>query len=367
MKQLAYVFILLTLAACGGKKPADKNAELADLKKQQATINARIAELEEQTGKKDSGRVVDVAVSKIAPSTFTSYIEVQGSIDAPDNVTANAEAAGIITAIYVKAGDAVKKGQVIAQLDTKALQQQILQVQSQVDLANTLYERQKNLWDQKIGTEVQFLQAKTNLEIVQKQLAGLKAQASMYRIVAPISGTLDQMDLKIGQAVQPGTQGIRIVNLSSLKVKAPVAETYAAKVNQGDKVMVVIPDAADSLSSSVSYASKVIDPASRSFIVEVKLPQEKYLKPNMTAVLRIVDYSKAGAIVIPVKAIQKSVDGEYVYLAVNNKAKRVAVKTGNSYNGEAEVLSGIRTGDQVIVEGALDIEDGDAVRIAGDL
>lgn len=364
MKHFVYAFIVLTLVACGDKKPKDKNAELAALKKEQIDLSTKIARLEAEVGTKNSTRVIDVAVTDLKQSEFTSYIEVQGSIDAPENVTANAEAPGIITAIYVRAGQNVRKGQVIAQLDAKALQQQILQAQSQMELSNTLYQRQKNLWDQKIGTEVQFLQAKASRDIAQKSVDALRAQASMYRIVAPISGVVDQMDLKSGQAIQPGMQGIRIVNLSRLKVKASVAETYAGKVSQGDQVLVVIPDAADSLRSTVTYASKVIDPSSRSFIVEVNLPPRSTLKPNMTAVLRIVDYARRDALVIPVKAVQKAVEGEYVFIAAGNKAKRVTVKTGNNYRGEVEILSGLKAGDKVIVEGAADAEEGSVIRIA---
>lgn len=362
MKHIIYATLIVFLAtACGGKK--DKATELAELKKQQADIETKIAKLESETGKKDSVRVTEVTAAPVQASEFTSYIEVQGSIDADENVMANAEAPGIITAIYKRAGEQVRKGQVIAQLDNKALQQQILQVQTQVDLANTVFQRQKNLWDQKIGTEVQFLQAKANRDAAAKQLSGIQAQASMYRIVSPINGTLDQMDLKIGQAVQPGMQGVRIVNLNKLKVKASIAETYAGKVNQGDRVIVVIPDAADSVKTSVSYAAKVIDPASRSFNVEVKLPSKSTFKPNMTAVLRIVDYQKNQAIVLPVKAVQKSEKGEYVYVAENNTAKRVEIKTGSTYRGEIEVVSGIKAGDRVITQGVDNIEDGDTIHV----
>lgn len=299
----------------------------------------------------------------VNPSSFISYVEVQGLVDADENVVANAEAPGIITAIYAQAGQQVKKGQVLVQLDNKALQQQILQVQSQAELAAILYQKQKNLWDQNIGTEVQFLQAQSNRDVVLKQLSGLKAQASMYRIVAPISGVLDQMDLKVGQAVQPGMQGIRIVNLSKLKVKAAVAESYAERVKQGDRVIVVIPGASDSLVTTITYASKVIEPTSRSYTVEVKLPSKPTLKPNMTAVLRIVDYEKKGAIVLPIKAIHQSEKGEYVYVNQNNVAKRIDVGVGKTYQGKVEIVSGVKEGDQVVIEGTEDIEDGDQLKI----
>ncbi|MXV15462.1 efflux RND transporter periplasmic adaptor subunit [Hufsiella ginkgonis] len=365
MKQFIYASILIFLASCGTDKPKDKSAELADLKKQQLEINKKIAELETQVGKKDSARTVDVSAVAVQPTSFTSYIEVQGAIDADENVSANPEAPGIITAVYAVAGQQVKKGQLIARLDNRALEQQILQARSSLELSNTLYQRQKNLWDQKIGTEVQFLQAKTSRDIAQKSLDALNAQASMYRIVAPISGTLDKMDLKVGMAVQPGTPGAQIVNLSKLKVKASVAETYAGKVSKGDNVLVAIPDASDSVKTTVSFISKVIDPASRSFIVEVKLPARNNLKPNMTAVLNIVDYAKKNALVVPVKAILRSEKGEYVFISENGKAKRVNVSVGNNYRGQVEIVSGLKAGDKVITDGNQDVEEGDILKTGG--
>lgn len=364
MKQslsIIFIFLIVALASCGTMSN-DKQAQLADLKKEQAAINQKIAALESQIGQPDTGRVSDVSAPIVNPKTFISYVEVQGIIDADENVIANAEVPGIITAIYAVAGQQVKKGQILAQLDEKVLQQQILQVQSQVDLANSLFQRQKNLWDQKIGTEVQFLQAQSNRDVALKQLSALKAQSSMYRISSPINGVLDQMDLKVGQAVQPGMQGIRVVNLSKLKVKADVAESYSERVTQGDRVIVTIPGASDSLITTITYASKVIEPTSRSYTVEVKLPTRADLKPNMTAVLRIVDYEKKNAIVLPIKAIHQSENGEYVFVAKDNIAKRVPIRIGNSYQGIVEVVSGVVAGDRVVVEGTESIEDGDHLK-----
>lgn len=350
------------LAACGGKK--DPNKELADLKKQQADISTKIAELESKVTKKDSVRSTDVNVVEVKAGDFTNYVQLQGKIDAQDNVTAYPQAQGIITAINVKAGDHVSKGQVLVQLDNSVLKQNIAQAETQATLANTVYQRQKNLWDQKIGTEVQFLQAKANMEGTQKQVASLRQQADLYRIVSPISGTVDQMDLKLGQAASPGATGIRIVNADNLKVKADVPESYASRVNTGQTVKVLFPDANDSLVTKVSFAAKVIDPASRSFGVEVKLPSSKRLRPNMTAIIKIADYNKNNAIVIPLKAIQKSEQGDHVFVEVNGIAKSVPVKVGATYNSRSEILSGLKEGDKLITNGASDIEDGDKVKVA---
>lgn len=362
MKKLLYIPALVLLAACSNK-PKDKKAELADLKKQQAELSAKISKLQAEVGTTDSTKSADVSTVKLKSSNFTNYVQIQGKIDAQDNVMAYPQSPGNITAIYVKVGQHVSKGQVLAQLDNSVLTQNIAQAETQVSLNKTLFDRQKNLWDQKIGTEVQYLQAKTALESLQKQVASLRQQANMYRITSPINGTIDQMDLKLGQVAQPGQTGIRIVNADVLKVKADVPESYAGSVNTGNDVKILIPDANDSLTTKVTFAAKVIDPTSRSFSVEIKLPVRKTLRPNMTAILQIANYSKPNSIVVPVKAIQKAESGDYVFLNENGKAKKVDVKSGATYGGQTEILSGLKTGDEVVTEGATEIEDGDRIKV----
>jgi len=362
MKKILYIPVILFLAACSNK-PKNPKAELADLKKQQADINSKIATLEKKVGNSDSTKTANVSVVTIQPGQFTNYVQIQGRIDAQDNVTAYPQAQATITAIYVKVGDHVSKGQTLVQLDNSVLQQNIAQAQSQADLMNQLYQRQKNLWDQKIGTEVQFLQAQTNLQSAQKQVGSLKRQADLYRIVSPINGTVDQMDLKLGQVAAPGQSGIRVVNADILKVKADVPESYSSSINQGDEVKVVFPDVNNSITTKVTFAGKVIDPSSRSFGIEIKLPHNKEYRPNMTAVLKVADYSKHNALAVPLNSIQKSDDGDYVFVNENGVAKRKNIKGGVTYGDKTEVTSGISAGDQVITAGAADLEDGDKIKI----
>ena len=361
MKKYIYIPALLLLAACS-QKPKDKNAELADLKKQQADINSKISALQAQMPQ-DSSKSTDVSTISLKNSTFTNYVQIQGKIDAQDNVMAYPQSPGVITGIYAKVGQHVNRGQVLVQLDNAVLKQQIAQAQAQATLTKTLFDRQKNLWDQKIGTEVQFLQAQTQMQSSQKAVDALRQQADLYRITSPISGTIDQMDLKLGQAIQPGANGIRIVNADVLKVKADVPESYSGVINQGNDVNVVIPDANDSLMTTLTFAAKVIDPTSRSFAIEVRLPQRKTLRPNMTAILKIASYVNPKAIVVPVKAVQKSENGDYVFLNNGGVAKKVNVKTGATYGGQSEILSGLKAGDEIIIDGATDIEDGDKVKV----
>ena len=362
MKKIIYLSALMFLAACSNK-PKDKKTELADLQKQQQDINAKITKLQAEIGTTDSAKTTDVSAVTIKTGQFVNYVQIQGKIDAQDNVVAYPQSPGNITNIYVKVGQHVGKGQVLVQLDNSVLKQNIAQSETQVNLMNTLYQRQKNLWDQKIGTEVAFLQAQTNYQSSLKAVAGLRQQADLYRIVSPISGTIDQMDLKLGQVAQPGTTGIRIVNADILKVKADVPESYAGSVGTGNNVKILVPDANDSLTTKVTFAAKAIDPTSRSFAVEIRLPDRKSLRPNMTAIIQIADYSKANAVVVPVKSIQRSEDGDYVLVNENGIAKRKNVTVGKTYGGQSEVLTGLKAGEQLITDGASDIEDGDKVKV----
>ena len=360
MKNLIYLIAIVFIAACG--KTKDKKAELAQLKKERAELDGKIAKLEAEVGTKPVQEASEVSVVELEPVTFKSFVEVQGKVDAQENVQVSAETPGVITAIYVKAGQQVSKGQVLAQLDDKVVRQNISSLQTQLELATTLYKRQKSLWDQKIGTEVQYLTAKTQKEGVEKQIAVLRSQLAMYKLKSPISGTVDLMELKLGQALNPGMPGLTVVNANNLKVKAEVAESYSGKVNTGDEVLVVFPDTKDSIVTKVTFASKVIDPASRSFDVEVKLPGRSRYRPNMLAVLKIVDYRSNDAITVPVNAIQKSESGEYVYVAEKGKAKKVDISTDKVSDGKAQVIAGLKAGEKVITLGFQNLNEGDSVK-----
>ena len=365
MKALCVIALVIFLASCGSDQPKDKKAELEQLKKERTELNAKIDKLQAELGNgQNAAAAKDVTATTINESVFQNFLEVQGRVDAEDNVEITPEVPGSVTAVYVKVGQQVSRGQVLAQLDDKVLSQNIAQLQTQLDLATTVFNRQKNLWDQKIGTEVQYLTAKSQKEGLQRQLSGLQSQAAMSKVKSPVSGTVDAMDLKVGQSVAPGQPtGIRIVNASKLKVVALVAETYAGRVNQGDEVEVLLPDAGDSLKTRISFAAKMIDPVSRGFNVEVKLPSNKKFRPNMVAVLKIVDYENEKALTVPINSIQRSETSEYVFVAVNGKAKRTNIKTGKISEGNAEVLSGLKAGDKVITTGFQDLNDGDAVKL----
>jgi len=362
MKKIIFISAVVFLASCGGK-PSDKKSELDALKKERTELNAKIEKLESEVGIAAAANdVKDVSVLEVSESSFQNYLEVQGKIDAEENVQVNPEAPGVVTAVFANIGQNVVKGQVLAQIDDQVLRQNILELQNQLELATTLFERQKNLWNQKIGTEVQYLSAKTQKDAAERRIATLKSQLSMYKIKSPISGSIDAMDLRVGQAVMPGMSGIRVVNANKLTAKAQIAESYASRVNQGDKVQVILPDVPDTVSAKISFAAKTIDPVSRSFNVEIKLPSNRNYRPNMLAVLKIIDYQNSKALVIPVNAIQKAEIGDYVFISENGKAKRVNIQTGKISEGRAEIVSGIKAGDKVIVAGMDGLSPGDLIK-----
>ncbi len=364
MKKLVLIPVFaITIIACnsGGE---DKKAELEKLKQQEAEIKAKIVLVEAELAKNDSApKGIAIEVQKIIAETFKNYIDVQGRVDADENVSLSTEMPGTITKINVKVGDEVRVGQVLAETDAKAISQQMSDLQTNTDLVNQIFEKQKNLWEQKIGTEVQYLQAKTNKESMEKKMAALQEQLRMTKIISPINGTVDAIDIKIGQAVAPGMPAIRVINFSNLKVKADVAESYASKIKKGSEVIVYFSDMNDTVVSKVNFVARAINNASRTFLVEVLLDNKKEYHPNMVARLNINDYqSPTPVLTVPVKAIQKDENSEpFVYLAEGNKAKKQLVKVGKQYNGKAEIIDGLRDGDMLVTLGYDIVNDGDVV------
>lgn len=319
------------------------------------------------TGSSDSTAQVNdktktVEVLSLQTQVFNNYVEVQGKVDADENVSVNAEMPGTVSKIFVQLGDQVSIGQILAELDSKVILQGIAEIQSALDLATTLFEKQKNLWDQKIGTEVQFLGAKSQKESLEKRMASLQEQLKMSRIISPINGIVDAIDIKIGQATMPGLPAMRVVNMNSLKVKGEVAESYLAKVKSGNDVIVIFPDMMDTVRTKITYAAKVISPLNRTFTATVNLDGKKEYHPNMIAILKIVDYSNPKAYVVPVSTIQKAQEGDYVFIAENKKAKKVKVKVGRTYNGNAEILEGLNETDKLITRGFQELNEGEVIK-----
>lgn len=361
--QLMILVAVLFIAACGNKE-GDKKSELEKLKKQASELKVQIAALEAEVASTDSTSTEKsrmVAITKITPTLFNNYIQVQGRVDADENVSLSPEMGGNITKINVKPGDAVQAGQILAEVDNRVILQGIAELQNGLDLAKILFEKQKNLWEQKIGTEVQYLSAKNQKESLEKKMATLQQQLDMSRIKSPINGFVDAVDIKLGQMAAPGMPAIRVVNTSNLKVKGEVAESYASKIKSGNVVDIIFPDMADTIHSKVSYSAKVINMLNRTFNVEVRLDNTREYHPNMVAIMKIVDYSNPQAFVIPVSTIQHTEQGDYVLLAEKNKVKKQYVKVGRSYNGNAEITSGLKENDLLITKGFQELNEGELV------
>lgn len=366
-KALIYVFAVITLASCGSKGE-DPKAELAALKKERSALDEKIKSLEAEIAKNDTskGKAPElVVVTEIQPAPFTHYIEIQGKIDADENVLVTPQMPGIIQAVYVTTGQSVVKGQLLAEMDNDAMRKNIETLESQLSFANELYKKQKALWDQKIGSEVQYLSAKNNVETLEKSIAAAREQLTMSKLVSPITGMVDAVDIKVGQIGSPGFQGIRIVNMSSLKAKGEVSESHSAIVSAGDDTKVILSDIDKTIDTKLTFASRVINPSSRTFSIEAKLPSDASLKPNMIAVIKIADYQSNEAMVVDLNMIQRSSDASYVYVAEDKGGKTVAarrtVTIGQIYDGNAEITSGLSKGDKVVTAGYQNLIDGQEI------
>ncbi len=360
---ILYITLAAMMVACG---TPDKKAELEKLRSQKAELDTKIASLEEELAKSDTTKekMADVVAMPLQARPFKTYIEVQGRIDADENVSLSSEMPGTITRINVKVGDEVRKGQVLAETDARATQQQISDLQTSLDLATQVYQKQKNLWDQKIGTEIQFLQSKNTKESLENKIATMQEQVRMSKIISPIDGTVDAVNIKIGQAIAPGIAAINVINFANLKVKADVSESYASRIKAGDEAMILFPDVHDSITTKVNYASRAINNLTRTFGVELLLDKSRQYHPNMVAKVKINDYnSPTPMVVVPVKFIQKGTNENYVFIAENGKAVRRVVKISHEYNGNAEISEGLKEGDLLITEGYDLINEGDKLNV----
>lgn len=378
MKKLCTLMFLagLTFMACRqGEGPLNsldqKKNSLARLKTQLQGLQQEIATLEQEIQAMDTTvrqqKTRLVRIEEVVPSTFTHYIDIQGRITAEDELMVSPRTAGTVASILVKVGSQVRAGQVIGTLDDAILKQNLAVLQNQLDFATDLFNKQKALWEQNIGTEVQYLSAQNNVETIKKQMAALKEQNDLNLVKSPINGVIDEVFFKIGQTVAPGSPCVRVINLSRLTAKAEVAEAFAGKIKEGNTVVIDIPDLNKQINTRLSYIGKTINPIGRTFTVNSALKTDPALMPNMIAVLRIVDYQKNQAIVLPVNYIQKDSRGSFVFVAQQEGDRWVAhkkvVTIGQIYDKSAEILQGIQAGDRVISVGYLETNDGDLLSI----
>jgi membrane fusion protein, multidrug efflux system len=360
------------LAACSAATPEDnKKARLDALKKEQANLAKEIKALEEQIESETpdslkTGRVKEVTVTALKAQPFDHYVQTQGRVESENNILVSSKTMGVVEQVFVTEGQQVSRGQVIAQIDNSIVKTSIESMKSQLELANTVYERQKNLWNQKIGTEVQYLQAKTNKESLEKQLASIQEQNEMTRIKSPISGTVDNVFVKAGENIAPGMPAARVVNINDLKLVANVSEAYVTDVQKGNKVVINIPELKKEVTGTVSFVGKNIDPLTRTFNIEVAMKADPDLRPNMTATVKVVFTTAKNAIVVPINVVQTINNKKIVYIAEKKGnrvvARRKEVTVDGVYANQAQV-QGLNDGDQVITFGYQGLNDGEVIKI----
>jgi membrane fusion protein (multidrug efflux system) len=357
------------LVSCGG----DPGTALEKLKKQRMTLDEKIETLE--NGLKVEGDSLDpskfnlVGFTEIRPGKFDHYIKVLGNLDGDHNIAVFADVAGTIKARYADVGQKVSKGQILAQIDDGQYRLQLENLQTQFKFASDLFEKQKRLWDQKIGSEVQYLQSKTTMESLEQQISVLEEQIEKFRIKSPVSGTVEECNIRPGSVVSPdpNSSAFRVVAFRQLKVSAEVSETYAAKVKAGDKAVIEFPDLEQQIDTRVDFVSGYIDPVNRTFRIECRIAEGlPGMKANMIAIVRINDYHADNSIQIPMNIILTDMSGNYVYVVRNKDnyhgAFKQPVVIGNTYNGVAEILEGLESSDRVITTGYQELIDGEYVR-----
>jgi membrane fusion protein, multidrug efflux system len=381
MKQYLIGIILTSVvaASCGASRKDkagdlnDKKAQLQELKTEQTKIAGQIASLEKEIASLDPTAAAKpklVSVSPVATENFRHFIDLQGRLDAQDisYVAPPNGQGGIVKALYLTQGQAVRKGQVLARLDDQMIRQQIEPLRVQLATAEDTYRRTKNLFDQGIGTYQNVLNAQTQVATLRQQIGVIQKQAALMTVTAPASGVADVVAVRVGEmfvgATAAGPQ-IRIVNISNLKVVAQVPENYVGRVKAGSDVQVFLPDLNRTINARVTVAGRTIDPVNRAFYIEARIPSSPEFKPNQVAIVKIQDYAAADAITIPLNVLQNDEKGKFVMVAVKEGNKTVArkrpVTVGELYGDQLEVKSGLQGGEVLITEGFQGLYDGQAI------
>jgi membrane fusion protein, multidrug efflux system len=388
MKQTLMIAAVFLLAACSNSSKessdslAGKKAELEKLKTQIKNLEADIAKLDTASANAEKAKLVTLAT--LAPESFTHYIDLQGKIEsenisyiAPRNGTG-----GVVKALYVKKGDNVKKGQRLLRLDDAIARQSLITAQqgletikTQLAFAENLYQKQKNLWDQNIGTEVQLITAKNNVQNIENQLKSAqeqlkitKEQLQFTNVVSDVDGVAETVNIRVGEVFAGATANgpqIVIVNNSHLKATAAIPENYLGKINKGSRVKITLPDINKTIDAVVSITGKSIDANSRSFFMEAKIPADKDIRPNQIALVKIQDYTASNIIIVPVNTLQNDDKGKFVMIAVKENGKTVARKrsviAGDFYDDKLEIKSGLQAGDMIVSDGFQGLYDGQLI------
>ena len=377
MKILTYLLVLiftLTFASsCEEQSEVDeKKADLAAYKAELIQLKSDIKQLEDELvtmgALEENSNLALVSTLTLERKRFSHKVDIRGSVKSRNNIIISAEVPGAVTRVYVVEGQNVKKGQLLVVQDAQTLVRSIKELQSSLELASTIYERQKRLWESNIGTEVQYLETKNRKESLQLKLATTRSELSKTRIKAPFSGVIDRVDIRNGEIAQPGIPIIRLVSLSRMYIKADVSESYAGKFKIGQSVDVYFPSTDQTVGSKISAIGQVVNPQNRTFEVEVRISNIKNLKPNMITVLTLTDYVNDDAVTVPTNIIQTDRTGKFLYLLSQQDdevaARRVDIETGITYGNETEVMNGLSGNEVIVDKGGHYIADGSLVKIS---
>ncbi len=376
-KLIPLLAISILLFSCSTEKTYSddlqgKKDQLKDLKLQQKETADAIALLEAEVKKIEPKKEIDpinISVRKVTPTIFQRYSNIQASVIGDDLVSASSSMGGRILSMSVKEGDYVKKGAFIAAIDVETMDKQIEEIQTSLELATTVYERQKRLWDQNIGSEIQYLQAKNNKERIEKSLETLRAQTAKKNVYAPISGYVDKEFLKQGEMASPGMPIVQILNTSKVKVEADVPENFLGKIKRGDHVEIYFPAIDKTIQKKITMMGRSIDPSNRTFKIEIAIPSAGDLKPNLLAEVKVKDFEEKDVITIPVQLVKQEVNGKkYVFSAFESNgimiAKKKYVQTSESDNNNNIIITdGLFPDDLVIVDGSEKVTENDLLKI----
>ena len=374
MKKIILIATISALLFSCGKKEENANIDSLIASKNLVSIKAKRAELQTQLTQLDNA-IAELDVKKtdealvtletVKDTVFSHYLEVQGNVNTKENLIIYPQFAGILNTVNVIAGQKVSKGQVLGTIDDGGLSQQLAQLENQLALAKTTFERQKRLWDQKIGSEIQYLQAQTNMISQQKAVSQMKAQLAKTRVIAPFNGVIDELIAERGQVVGPGQGLMRIVNLNNMFVSTTVPESYIGKLKVGTEVSVYLASLGKSFNGKIRQVGNNINPNNRSFGIEVSVPNtDNLLRPNQVAKLKITDYTSSKAVVVPSNVIQEDAEGnQFVFevTAIKDKtgiAKKVIVKVGKTSDNFTEILSGLEPKTMVVGDGVKTVSEG---------
>ena len=372
---LFLVFLLFLASSCGTKKQSKTEQQIISYQKQVTAINKKIDALQQKINKENknklitSGRKVTVNIQKLQPEVFNHYFDASAEIESVHEAYISPEVNGQIDEIMVKEGDRVKKGELLAQLNSDIIQDNIRELKTSLEMASFTYKKQKSLWEKHIGSELQYLQAKTNFESLQNKLKTLQTQYQRSFIKSPIDGYVDAIDLKVGEMAIPGQRFFHVVNLSKLYVNAQISEAYLPIIHEGDPVEVRFPAFPSILLHKKVYRiGKVINKQSRTFKLQLRINNpHNLLKPNLMAIIRIKDYTNPKAVVVPSYILREDILGYYLYVVSKENGQQIAqkryVKIGKSFKKKTEVISGLKVGETIVTQGYNNVTNGSVLNI----